>query len=93
MISLEDCLGLCDLTPDEVAAIAEHEHVPQISAAALGAYLLHDAKGSKVIKRMIHEDIRAAIAAGNAHHARQLVHTYGMFAHEHPQQEVADGGR
>lgn len=83
MISLEDCIALCDLTPEEVAAIAEHEHVPSISAAALGAYLLHSERGGEAIKRMIHDDIRTAIAAGDAHRARQLVHTYAMFAHEH----------
>ena len=32
MISLEDCLALCDLMPDEVAAICEHEHVPEMIA-------------------------------------------------------------
>jgi len=36
MISLEDCVALCDLTPDEVAAIGEHEHVPEIIASSLG---------------------------------------------------------
>ena len=25
MISLEDCIGMCGLDPDEVAAIGEHE--------------------------------------------------------------------
>ena len=28
MISLEDCIGLCDLTEEEILAIAENEHVP-----------------------------------------------------------------
>ena len=38
MISKEDILGLCDLDEDEVEAIAEHEHIPEVAAAALGDY-------------------------------------------------------
>ena len=41
MISFEDCFALCGLTRDEVLALAEHEHIPEIAAAALGQYLLN----------------------------------------------------
>ena len=37
MICLEDLIGFCDLTPDEVHAIAEHEHIADAIAAVLGA--------------------------------------------------------
>jgi hypothetical protein len=30
MITLEDCVGLCRLTEEEVLALAEHEHLPEI---------------------------------------------------------------
>ena len=39
MITLEDCVGLCGLTEEEVLAIAEHEHLPEVAATALAAYL------------------------------------------------------
>ena len=39
-ITLEDCIALCGLEESEVAAIAEHEHIPEISAAALAQCLL-----------------------------------------------------
>jgi hypothetical protein len=39
MITLGDCVALCGLTEEEVLAIAEHEHVPEIAAAALAEYL------------------------------------------------------
>ena len=41
MICLEDLIGFCDLTPDEVHAIAEHEHIADAIAAVLGASILH----------------------------------------------------
>ena len=37
MITLEDCIGLCGLTEEEVLAVAEHEHLPQIAAMPLRA--------------------------------------------------------
>jgi hypothetical protein len=35
MISLHDCIALCGLNEQEVMAIAEHEHAPEIVAAAM----------------------------------------------------------
>ena len=42
MITLEDCIALCGLSKQEVMAIAEHEHVPEIAAAAMAKYLLKE---------------------------------------------------
>jgi hypothetical protein len=46
MISLEDCIGLCGLTEEEVLAIAEHEHMSEIAATALAQYLMSYGHGS-----------------------------------------------
>ena len=34
-------IALCGLTRDEVLALAEHEHIPEIAAEALGQHLLN----------------------------------------------------
>jgi hypothetical protein len=47
MISLEDCFGLCGLDENEVTAISEHEHIPDIAAAALASYLLKQPHGGE----------------------------------------------
>ena len=60
MISLEDCVGLCGLTEQEVLAIAEHEHVPEMAATALAQYLLKQEHGIDQIRDMIVHDIRQA---------------------------------
>jgi hypothetical protein len=73
MISLEDCIAMCGLTEAEVAAIAEHEHVPDLAAAILGQYLLHQRHGVDRIRQMIIEDIRAALRDGDTAHAARLV--------------------
>jgi len=64
MITLEDCIGLCDLTEEEVLAVAEHEHLPEIAATALAQYLLSSEHGSEVIRDMIVEDIQTAQRGG-----------------------------
>jgi hypothetical protein len=49
MISFEDCVGLSGLTEEEVLAIAEHEHIPEIAASALGQYLSRQERGMEQI--------------------------------------------
>src|SRR5215204_4749317 len=53
VIALEDRLGLYDLSPEEVRAIGEHEHGPDIIAAALGTELLHSEYGPKKIRDIL----------------------------------------
>lgn len=65
MLTLEDCLALCELTEDEVRAIAQHERIPEIAAAEMGNYLVHTVTGKLSIKTMIRDDIAAAAAAGD----------------------------
>ena len=62
MLTLQDCIASCGLTEEEVDAIAEHEHLPEIVAAELGNYLLQGPDGVPRIKRIILDDIAAARA-------------------------------
>ena len=68
MITLEDCIGMCGLTEEEVLAIAEHEHLPEVAAAALAQYLLSREHGSEKVRDMIVDDIREAQWSGNKEH-------------------------
>ena len=85
MISLTDCIGLCDLSPAEVQAIGEHEHLPEMIAASLGNYLVHSAHGPEKVRDMIGDDIRSAMRRGDLPHARHLVGVLRHFIHEHPE--------
>ena len=84
MLRLEDCLALCDLSEDEVLAIAEHEHIPEIAATELGNYLVHSPDGERCIKAMIRDDIDAAAARGDRVHALALKLVLRNFVLEHP---------
>jgi hypothetical protein len=85
VISLEDCIGLCGLTKDEVLALAEHEHIPEIYAAALAQYLLGQPDGCRKIGAMIADDINGAIIRGDRRHADELLTTLEQFVSSHPE--------
>jgi hypothetical protein len=84
MLSLEDCLALCDLTEQEVLAIAHHEHIPEIAAAELGNYLVHTPAGERRIKAIIRDDIAEACACGNRTRELALKHLLREFVLQHP---------
>lgn len=65
MLTYQDCLALCELTPQEIAAIAEHEHVPEIIALELGNYLCKTSAGQARLHAMIVDDIRTARDRGD----------------------------
>lgn len=85
MITLEDCIGLCGLTEEEVLAIAEHEHIPEIAAAALASYLLQKEHGAEKVRDMIVDDIREAQDRGSREHVLTLLHVLHHFLRMHPE--------
>jgi hypothetical protein len=84
MIASEDLIGFCDLTPEEVQAVAEHEHVSQAAAAVLGTYLLQSQHGCEQIRDMLMDEVRMAVRRHDVPHALQLVSTLRHFLHEYP---------
>ena len=85
MLTYEDCLGLCELTEEEIEAIAEHEHLPQMAALELGNYLIHSPDGVPHIKRIILDDIEQAEKNGNRKHVLHLKLVLKHFVDTHPQ--------
>ncbi|HSO07170.1 MAG TPA: hypothetical protein VLW45_08015 [Pelomicrobium sp.] len=83
MLSLEDCLALSELTEDEIDAIAEHEHIPEMAALELGNYLVQTPEGEKRIKRMIVEDIEHARTHGNLQRVALLKLTLKHYIEHH----------
>ncbi|WP_374368042.1 hypothetical protein [Dongia sp.] len=84
MLTFDDCLGLCGLSKGEIAAIAEHEHVPEIVAAEMAAYLCQNSAGERCIRRFILEDIAVAEKRHDAHHAESLRAVLVHFLATHP---------
>ena len=84
MLTFEDCLALCNLSEEEIAAIAEHEHIPEITAIEYGDYLIQTPNGELHIKRMIVEDIERSRECGNFKHAAALEKVLEHFVLNHP---------
>lgn len=84
MLTLEDCIALSELTAEEIRAIAEHEHVPEIVAAELGAYLVQTPEGETRIRAMIRDDIEHATNVGEFHRAALLKLCLRHYLQHHP---------
>jgi hypothetical protein len=84
MLTLQDCLAMSGLDEDEVAAIAEHEHLPLIVAAELAHYLSATPAGDGAVERMIRDDIADALARDDLTHAAKLCLVLRHFCDKHP---------
>lgn len=93
MLTFEDCVAFSGLTAEEIAAIAEHEHIPELAAAEMGNYLCRSASGELCIKRMIVDDIQAAHAAGRLDRAAALKLVLRRFIAGHPGGDERRGAR
>ncbi|KAB2848814.1 MAG: hypothetical protein F9K44_09825 [Hyphomicrobiaceae bacterium] len=85
MISLVDCIAMCGLTEEEVLAIAEHEHLPEIAATALAQYLLSREHGPEKIRDIIIDDVRAARERGDRQRVQTLLHVLHHYLKGHPE--------
>jgi len=78
-------IAMSGLSKQEVAAIADHEHIPETAAATLGQYLLKKPGGAERIGGMIKEDIRDALGQGRKDRARELFMALRHFLDTHPE--------
>ena len=91
MLTYQDCLGLCDCSAEEIRAIAEHEHLPEIVALELSESLMHSGTGVPMIRRMILDDIAAAREAGDNERAHKLRLVLKHFIATHPDSPFREG--
>jgi hypothetical protein len=89
MITFEDCVGMCGLDAAQIAAISEHEHVPEMAATALASYLLHRAGGADRIGKMLVEDVQAALHSGDVVHAAELLSSLRHFLEQHSEARIS----
>jgi len=80
MVSLKDCIDMCDLTEEEVVAIAETEKLPAIVAAQVGCTLLRSEGGVEYIRCVLRTRAERAVADGDLHTAAVRFRAYEDFA-------------
>lgn len=85
MISIKDCIDYSDLTEDEVAAIAEHEHLPFATAAQLACCLAQSQDGTEVLRCLLKNAVCDAESCGHAEALRTAQNAYRQFSANHPE--------
>lgn len=85
MISIKDCLDYSDLTEDEVAAIAEHEHLPFASAAQMACCLAQSQDGTEVLRCLLKNALCDAADCGHAEALRVAQRAITQFTANHPE--------
>ena len=81
---------MCGLEEEHILAIAEHEHIPEIAAAALANYLLHQEQGAEKIRDMIVDDIQNAYRRNDYKHMQELMMALRHFTAQFPEVGQAD---
>ena len=93
MLTYKDCLGMCDFDEDEIAAVAEHEHLPRMVAIAYAEYLIHTDQGVPMLKKIILDDIAAAERSQNHEKVQHLRHVLRHFVLTHPEHSRTESAR
>ena len=84
MLTLRDCLDMCDLTPEVVDAIAERERLPAILAAQLGCCLSCTPDGCRQIDHLLRESIATAARQRDFRRCASLQSALDQFRAAHP---------
>ncbi|MCX8018480.1 MAG: hypothetical protein N2690_11360 [Rhodocyclaceae bacterium] len=85
MISIKDCLDYSDLTEDEVAAIAEHEHLPYAGAAQLACGLAQTEEGTEVLRCLLKNALCDAQRCQHSETLQTARRAYAQFLANHPE--------
>ena len=92
MLTYQEIIDLSGLTREEIDAIAEHEHIPELIAAEMGNYLTECPNGIPCIKSMILDDIAVAERHGDTEHVLHLRRVLTHFIRSHPEHRTAEAG-
>jgi hypothetical protein len=86
MITLTECATMCVLDHEDIAAIAELDHLPEIAEATLKDYVANASDGApSAICRTMIGDIRNALDEGFVHQATEVVMALRQFLTDNPQ--------
>ncbi len=65
MLTLQDCIGFCGLTPDQLEAVAHHHRMAPVVAAEWAEMMLDRDDGVRVVEAALIEEVAAACAHGD----------------------------
>jgi len=85
MLTLQECIGWCALSEEEILAIAEHQHIPEIAAVEMANYLITAERGPERICTMIVDDIRASQRLGDVASVIARLHVLHHYLRRYPE--------
>lgn len=85
MITLDDMEDMCSLTREEIAQVADHEHITIEAAVAEAERLMHGHRGPQHVQAMLCADVRRALHANDVAEARRLFAVLRGFVTAHPE--------
>ncbi len=85
MLNLQDIIGMCECTEEEIAAVAMNKHMPDAVASVLADYLVHCDDGVPKMRRIIIEDIEIARRHGHDDQVEKLKYVLKHFIATHPE--------
>lgn len=85
MLTLRDCIEVAGLDPDEVFAVAHHEHLPDIVALGKEVTFLEKEWGAPAVRQMVLDEVRAHCAeGGGVHKAAEALALLSRTLQAHP---------
>ena len=85
MLGLQDIIGMCECTEEEIRAVAMHENVPDAIATELTEYIITGEDGVLKLRKIIVDDIQMAKRAGDEEKVTQLNEVLKHFVATHPE--------
>ena len=89
MLGLQDIIGMCQCTEEEIRAVAMHENIPDAIATELAEYLISGEDGVPKIRKIIVDDINMAKRSGDKEKEMQLNEVLKHFVASHPEYKPA----
>jgi hypothetical protein len=88
MLSLDECIGMCGLSEEEVAVVADHEQLPTLVAAELASSLVDTPRGVHRLHQMFMDALSRQAERPDRDRERALSQVYAGFRARYPMPRV-----
>ncbi len=84
MLTYEECVGFTDFCEEDVAFLAEHEHMPEMVACELATCLQTTPEGLRTLRRFMEEDLVLATRKHKRERVAVIGRVISRFDQQHP---------
>lgn len=83
MLTLQDCIGFTGLTPEQIEAIAEHEHLGMILATEWAECILDRPNGCDIVQCVLADEVEQCRAVGDMARCKRYESCLDDFVRTH----------